>query len=63
MRTPQDSERKRMRASLEPEERILDYFIQSIDNKKLIEKGISKTWDLTRFHAETSQTEDIARQN
>jgi len=28
----------------------------------MIEKAISKTWDLTRFLTEASQTEDIARQ-
>ena len=31
-------------------------------NQKLIERAISKTWDLTRFLTEASQTEDIARQ-
>lgn len=44
------------------DERILEHIIQTIDNKKLIEKAISKTWDLTRFLTEASQTEDIARQ-
>ena len=40
------------------DKRILEH----IDNKKLIEKAISKTWDLTRFLTEASQTEDIAKQ-
>ena len=44
------------------DERIFEHFIQTIDNKKLIERAISKTWDLTRFLTEASQTEDIARQ-
>ena len=44
------------------DERILEHIIQTIDNKKLIEKAISKTWDLARFLTEASQTEDIARQ-
>ena len=44
------------------DERILEHIIQTIDNKKLIEKAISKTLDLTRFLTEASQTEDIARQ-
>ena len=44
------------------DERILEHIIQTIDNKKLIEKAISKTWGLTRFLTEASQTEDIARQ-
>lgn len=44
------------------DERILEHIIQTIDNKKMIEKAISKTWDLTRFLTEASQTEDIARQ-
>ena len=33
--------------------------IQTIDNKKLNERAISKTWDLTRFLTEASQTEKI----
>ena len=44
------------------DERILEHIIQTIDNKKLIERIISKTWDLTRFLTEASQTKDIARQ-
>ncbi|KAL9953640.1 hypothetical protein ACROYT_G041090 [Oculina patagonica] len=44
------------------DERILEHIIQTIDNKKMIEKAISKTWDLTRFLTEASQTEDIARE-
>ena len=45
------------------DERILEHIIQTIDNKKLIERAISKTWDLARFLTEAlSQTEDIARQ-
>ena len=44
------------------DERILEHIIQTIDNKKLIERAISKTWDLTRFLTEASQTEDFARQ-
>ena len=43
-------------------ERILEHIIQTIDNEKLIERAISKIWDLTRFLTEASQTEDIARQ-
>jgi len=44
------------------DKRILEHIIQTIANKKMIEKAISKTWDLTRFLTEASQTEDIARQ-
>lgn len=44
------------------EERILEHLIQTIDNTKLTEKVISKIWDLTRFLAEASQTEDITTQ-
>ncbi|CAH3177125.1 unnamed protein product [Porites lobata] len=44
------------------DERILEHIIQTIDNKKLIKRAIIKTWDLTRFLTEASQTEDIARQ-
>ena len=36
------------------DERILEHVIQTIDNKKLIERAISKTWDLTRFLTEAS---------
>ena len=41
------------------DERILEHIIQTIDNKKLIERAISKTWDLTRFLTEASQTKKI----
>ena len=44
------------------DERIFEHIIQTIDNKKLIERAVSKTWDLTRFFNEASETEDIARQ-
>ena len=44
------------------DERILEHVIQTIDNKKIIERAISKTWDITRFLTEASQTEDIVRQ-
>ena len=40
------------------DERILEHIIQTIDNKKLIERAISKTWDLT----EANQTKYIALQ-
>ena len=43
-------------------ERILEHINQTIDNKRLIEKAISKTWDLTQFLTEASQTENIAWQ-
>ena len=39
--------------------RILEHIIQTIDNKKLIEKAISKMLDLTQLLTEASQTEDI----
>lgn len=41
--------------------RILEHTIQTIDNKKLIEKVINKTWDLTPFLTEESQMKDIPR--
>ena len=40
----------------------MEHIIQTIDNKKMIEKAISKVWDLTKFLTEANQTEDIARQ-
>ena len=44
------------------DERIYEHIIQTIDhNKKLIERAVSKTSDLTRFLNEASETEDIAR--
>ena len=44
------------------DKRILEHIIQTIDNKKLIDKTISKMWDLTQFLTEGSLTEDITRQ-
>ncbi|CAC5392065.1 unnamed protein product [Mytilus coruscus] len=40
------------------EERILEHCEQSIENKELIRKVISKGWDLDRFIAEAAQVED-----
>jgi len=34
------------------DERILEHIIQTIDNKKMIEKAITKMWDLTQFLTE-----------
>ena len=43
------------------EDRILEHIIQMIENKTLIQKTISKKWDLTQFLTEASQIEDIVR--
>ena len=43
------------------DERNFEHIIQTIDNKKLIERAVSKTSDLTRFLNEASETENIAR--
>ena len=44
------------------DERILEHIIQTIDNQSLIQKAISKEWDLTAFLKEASQIEEIKRQ-
>lgn len=44
------------------DEKIFEHIIQTIDNKKLIERAVSKTSDLTRLVDKASETEDIARQ-
>ena len=44
------------------DERILEHIIQTIDNKTLIKKTISKEWNLTQFLTEAGQMEDIKRQ-
>ena len=44
------------------EERILEHIIQTISNKTLIQKCISKSWNLQEFLKETGQIEDISRQ-
>ena len=40
------------------EERILEQCIQSVDNKELIRKAISKGWELDKFIEEAAQIED-----
>ncbi len=44
------------------EERILEHIIQTIDDRQLIQKTISKKWNLTQFMEEASQIEDVNRQ-
>jgi hypothetical protein len=39
------------------EERILEQCIQSVDNKELIRKAISKGWELDKFIEEAAQIE------
>ena len=41
------------------DERILEHIIQTIDDKAIIHKTISKKWDLTQFLQEVSQIEDV----
>ena len=43
-------------------DRILEHVIQTIDNRKLIQKAISKKMNLDRFLEEANQTEEIERQ-
>ena len=42
------------------DERILDHLIQTIENKGLIQKCISKAWTLSEFLTEAGQIEDIS---
>ena len=44
------------------EERILEQCIQSVDNKELIRKAISKGWELDKFIEEAAQIEGTNRQ-
>ena len=39
-------------------ERLLEHLIQTVDNRTLIQKAISKRWDLDQFLSEASQLED-----
>ena len=44
------------------DERILEHLIQTIENKGLIQKCISKAWTLSEFLMEAGQIEDISLQ-
>ena len=44
------------------DERTLEHLIQTIENKSLIQKCISKSWTLSEFSAEAGQREDILLQ-
>ena len=44
------------------DERILEHLIQTIENKNLIQKCISKAWTLFEFLMEAGQIEDISLQ-
>ena len=44
------------------DERILEHLIQTIENKMLIQKCISKAWTLQEFLTEAGQIEDILLQ-
>ena len=44
------------------DERIVEHLIQTIENKMLIQKCISKSWTLTEFLTEAGQIEDISLQ-
>ena len=44
------------------EERILEHIIQTISNNTLIQRCISKSWNLQEFLKEAGQIEDISRQ-
>ena len=41
------------------DERILEHLIQTIENESLIQKCISKEWNLSQFLTEAGQIEDI----
>ena len=42
------------------DDRILEHLIQTIENQQLIQKCIAKSWDLSQFLFEATQTEDIS---
>ena len=44
------------------DERILEHLIQTIENESLIQKCISKGWNLSQFLTEAGQIEDISLQ-
>ena len=44
------------------DERILEHLIQTIENESLIQKYISKGWNLSQFLMEAGQIEDISLQ-
>ena len=44
------------------DERILEHLMQTIENKSLIQKCISKSWTLSEFLAEAGQKEDNSLQ-
>ena len=44
------------------DDRILEHLIQTIENQHLIQKCIAKSWDLSQFLLEATQTEDISLQ-
>lgn len=48
--------------SSQSDERILEHLIQTIENESLIQKCISKGWNLSQFLTEAGQTEDISLQ-
>ena len=44
------------------DDRILEHLIQTIENQQLIQKCISKSWQLSQFLLEAGQIEDISMQ-
>ena len=44
------------------DDQILEHLIQTIENQQLIQRCISKGWELAQFLLEAGQTEDIALQ-
>ena len=42
--------------------RILEHIIQTVSNKVLVKKAISKKWTLDRYLSEAAETEDIEKQ-
>ena len=46
--------------SSQSDERILEHLIQTIENESLIQKCISKGWNLSQFLTEAGQIEDIS---
>ena len=44
------------------DDRVLEHLIQTIENQQLIQRCISKGWELAQFLLEAGQTEDILLQ-
>lgn len=44
------------------DDRLLEHLIQTVEDQTLVQKAISKKWNLTQFLTEASETEDTRLQ-